>query len=750
VKGSSLTKLPSDIMKTKLYPLVAVVLSAGIGLSFGQPVITQQPQSCTNIAGTTATFTVTATGTMALAYQWQWGVSGYFYDRTDGTNTTLVLTNVGSNDAMDYRVIITNVDGAITSDVATLTVLLPPTNVKVTVTPTNSSVSLGASLTLRVTASGTLPLGYQWCLNCAPLSGRTSATLSLAKVELADAGPYTVVVTNAAGGATSGVVTLQVDPTFTKITTGALATDVGHWHGAAWGDYDNDGYPDLFVHQHSPTVRDYLYRNNGDGTFTRLTAPIPQGLILQNAAWGNAWGDYDNDGHPDLFISNNGGKNVLLHSRGDGTFEKIASGPGAEGTDSSAAAWGEYDRDGYLDLFVVNGYMGSSRARHWLYHNQGDGSFRRMGTNDVGYLASESVTAIFASWVDYDEDGWQDLILPFQGGGYFNQNLGNGSFACRTNGVQVGNGYCFASADYDNDGRVDVCAGGYGTPTVIFHNEGGGTFRKVSAAEVGIPTSDQSWGGGVAWGDYDNDGFEDLFVAGGWWNSSDVGVTTRSFLYHNNGDGTFTPVRTGSLVNDISDSMGAHWVDYDRDGFLDLFVNVHGDTSGYAPNLLYRNNGNSNNWLCVTCVGTASPRDGTGAKVRTHATIRGKPMWQLRLIDSGGTCWGGQSFVAHFGLGDATNVDVLRIEWSSGTVQELYNVPGKQYLRVTEPAKLAMPQPGQLNIQCWKWMAYRIEGSPDLSAWTPLAMVTNLTGKLQWTDTNAPGQSVRFYRVVKQ
>jgi hypothetical protein len=747
VKGSSLTKLPSDIMKTKLYPLVAVVLWAGIGLSFGQPVITQQPQCQTNLAGTTATFTVTAAGTPSLVYQWQRDTGSLldFYDLADCTDTTLVLANVGAGDAADYRVVVTNASGAVTSAVAQLSVLLPP---HITTQPVDfPSVSLGGNLTNRVTASGSPPLAYQWCLNGTPLPGQTNRLLILTNAQLADAGAYTVVVTNIAGGATSGVVTLQVDPTFTKITTGAMATDVGHWHGAAWADYDNDGYPDLFVHQYAPAVKDFLYHNNGDGTFTRLTAPIPQGLVLQNAAWGNAWGDYDNDGHPDLFISNNGGKNVLLHSRGDGTFEKIASGPGAEGTDSSAAAWGDYDRDGYLDLFVVNGYMGSSRARHWLYHNQGDGSFRRMGTNDVGYLASESVTAIFASWVDYDEDGWQDLILPFQGGGYFNQNLGNGSFACRTNGVQVGNGYCFASADYDNDGRVDVCAGGYGTPTVIFHNEGGGTFRKMSAAEVGIPTSDQSWGGGVAWGDYDNDGFEDLFVAGGWWNSSDVGVTTRSFLYHNNGDGTFTPVTTGSPANDMAESMGAQWVDYNRDGFLDLFVNNHGYLS-FGPNLLYRNNGNSNNWLCVNCVGTSSPRFGTGAKVRAKATIRGQEMWQLRLIDAGGTCWGGQSFVAHFGLGDATNVDVLRIEWTSGIVQELHNVPAKQYLTVTEPARLAMPSPGELHVQCWKGMAYQIEGSPDLSVWTPLATVTNLTGKLQWTDPGAPGPSARFYRAV--
>jgi hypothetical protein len=728
-------------MKAKFHLLTVGILLAVIGTGFGQPVITQQPQSCTNIAGTAATFTVTATGTLPLAYQWQCGAFGYFYDRPDCTNTLLVLTNVGAGDAMDYRVIVTNVDGAITSGVATLTVLLPPTNVRVT--PTSSSVSLGVNLTLRVTAAGMTPFGYQWCLNCAPLSGRTNSTLTLTNIQLTDDGSYTVVVTNLAGGVTSGVVRLQVDPTFTKITAGNLATDVGQWYGAAWADYNNDGYPDLYLWQELPVAQDFIYRNNGDGTFTRLTGVIPAG----GSPWGSAWGDYDNDGNLDLFIPALVGRNVLLHNRGDGSFERVASSPGNDmSQESSTAAWGDYDRDGYLDLFVLNGSIGADAAQNWLYHNQGNGTFSKMTASQVGYLATESIKTVFSSWVDYDEDGWPDLLLPpLDPGAYFNRNLGNGRFALLTDAVQYATPEAFAWADYDNDGHLDLCIAGKGTPTALYHNNGNGTFKRMTTAEVGSLVSDSSWLGGVAWGDYDNDGYIDLFVAGGWWNGDSI--RTKSYLYHNNGDGTFTKIMTGSPVNDLAESMGAHWVDYDRDGFLDLFVNNRGGIAA-GPNLLYRNNGNSNNWLCVTCVGTASPRDGTGAKVRAKATIRGKEMWQLRLINSGGTCWGSQSFVAHFGLGDATNVDVLRIEWSSGTVQELHNVPAKQYLTVTEPTKLAMPSPGEVHVQCWKGMAYRIEGSPDLSAWTPLATVTNLTGRLQWTDTNGLSQGARFYRVV--
>jgi hypothetical protein len=737
-------------MKAPFQSLAAGLLLAVCGTAFSQPVITQQPQSCTNLAGTTATFLVVVTGTPPLAYQWQRDAGSLldFFDLEDCTNTTLVLANVGVGDAADYRVVATNASGAVTSAVAQLSVLLPP---HITTQPVDfPSVSLGVNLTNRVTASGTPPLACQWCLNCAPLSGRTNSVLILTNVQLADAGPYTVVVTNLAGGATSGVARLQVDPTFTKIIVGPLVTDRSHWHGAIWGDYNNDGYPDLFVHDLNGP-HDYIYRNNGNGTFTRLTAPIPQGLTAPSGGWGNAWGDYDNDGYLDLFIADDVGLNVLLHNRGDGTFARVATGPGGEGSMSSTAAWGDYDRDGHLDLFVVNSHSGVSPGVNWLYHNQGDGTFMKMLASQVGPIVSGSAMWFTASWADFDEDGWPDLLAPTMNSkaGLYH-NLGNGTFAAVTNNALVSASMpsgAHAWADYDNDGRLDLCVAGWSTPTLLFHKEPDGTFKRMSGTQVGIPQSDKSLFGGVAWGDYDNDGFLDLFVAGGCYDPNMNPLATKSFLYHNNGDGTFTPVRTGSPVNDVSESMGAHWVDYDRDGFLDLFVQDHGVLSS-GPSLLYRNNGNSNNWLCVTCVGTASPRDGTGAKVRALATIRGKPMWQLRLINSGGTCWGGQSFVAHFGLGDATNVDVLRIEWSSGTVQELHNVPAKQYLTLTEPTKLSMPSPGEVHIQCWKGMAYRIDASPDLSAWTPLATVTNLTGKLQWTDPGAPGRSARFYRAV--
>jgi sugar lactone lactonase YvrE len=198
--------------------------------------------------------------------------------------------------------------------------------------------------------------------------------------------------------------------------------------------------------------------------------------------------------------------------------------------------------------------------------------------------------------------------------------------------------------------------------------------------------------------------------------------------------------------------MGAYWVDYDQDGFLDLFVQDHAGGSA-APNHLYRNNGATNAWLTVKCVGTSSPRFGTGAKVHAYATSCGRPLWQLRLIDAGGTCWGGQSFEANFGLGDALVVDTLRIEWPSGLVQELHNIPAKQILTVTEPPRLIQvvrtnPTQIQLAVKSWTGFQYRVEASSDLVHWEGLGLVTNLNGTIEIDDPQASSSPHRFYRLA--
>jgi hypothetical protein len=222
-----------------------------------------------------------------------------------------------------------------------------------------------------------------------------------------------------------------------------------------------------------------------------------------------------------------------------------------------------------------------------------------------------------------------------------------------------------------------------------------------------------------------------------------VDATGNNRLYHSDGDGAFSRVTSGSLVNDGGQSQACAWGDYDNDGFVDLFV----ANQSNEPNFLYRNSGNSNAWIKVRCAGTVSNRSAIDAKVRLKATLRGKPVEQLREM-TGGDGRSGQTLIAHFGLGDATIIDTLRIEWPSGIVQELRDVAPKQFLTVTEAARLQALGAGVLRIQSWKGMAFEVQASTDLDQWSRLTTVTNLTGTLEFTDPNAANHLRRFYRKV--
>jgi hypothetical protein len=260
---------------------------------------------------------------------------------------------------------------------------------------------------------------------------------------------------------------------------------------------------------------------------------------------------------------------------------------------------------------------------------------------------------------------------------------------------------------------------------------------------------------GCAWGDYDNDGWLDLFVAnlGPLDPISRVSIAPEdNFLYHNNGDGTFTKITSGSLVHDLGYSTGCAWADYDNDGFLDLFVSNGWGTKS-ENNFLYRNNGNTNNWINVRLVGTVSNRSAIGAKVRVEATIAGSTLWQMREI-SGGSNYGSQNDMrANFGLGDATNVETLRIEWPSGTVQELHAVAAKQFLTIAEPPRLTATkvngQPEFILKGGWN-MQYDIEASTDLTVWSPIATVTitNRNGAVPISDPALPAGWQKFYRAM--
>ena len=596
-----------------------------------------------------------------------------------------------------------------------------------TVQPRNPSVSLGANVTFRATASGTAPFSFQWRLNDVALEGATNSTLNLTNVMLNHAGAYTVAVSNVDGTATSNPATLGIDPTFTKITTGAIATDGGDSSGCAWGDFDNDGWPDLFAG--NGTTRSFLYRNNRDGTFAKLTNAVP----ATEGRYGGSWADYDNDGFLDLFAASPGG-NSLYRNRGDGTFAKVTPFAGSSSANSWSGSWADYDRDGWLDLYISNG-AGNNDA---LLRNNRDGTFARI---TEGRIVRDGGATIGATWQDYNGDGWPDLYAANNGGlSFLYRNLKNGTFERITAGsvaTDSQNAIVPDWGDYDNDGWPDLAVGVFGR-CLLYRNLGNGSFQKITTG----PFVTDSQNSEIAlWIDYDNDGFLDLF-------SANAGNQNNT-LYRNQGDGTFSKITTGSVVNDGGNSAGAAFADYDNDGFLDLFV---GNWQGSRPNFLYRNNGNSNSWLKVRCVGTASNRDGIGTKVRVKASIRGNDVWQLREI-SGGTGFGQTTLLGHFGLGNATNVDSVRIEWPSGAVQELKQLAVNQLVTVVEPPSLRIRKTSsslEIEVIGSAGEAYHVQRSEDLLGWVEHISLTNLNRTNLILEQIPPGQHHRFFRSQTQ
>jgi hypothetical protein len=530
--------------------------------------------------------------------------------------------------------------------------------------------------------------------------------------------------------APANVVAQSTPELFTRITSGALATTTGDSEAVAWIDIDNDGWMDLFLGTGGAGAS-FLYKNNRDGSFAKMTSGTA-GTVVQTPGEDCAWADYDNDGFLDVFVTVDSAPSVLQHNDGTGRFSKISAGTLlAGGTRHRAAAWGDFDGDGFIDLFTT--------TQNRIYRNNGDGTFSRM-TNAV-IAASASSTS--CTWIDYNNDGRPDIFASagLDSQNYLYRNDGNGVFTRQTakdvGGVVSIPGNAGVWADYDNDGLPDVwISGAFGVPGQhLYRNNGAGGFTEQTTPS-GLTAKPQSTTG--AWGDYDNDGYIDLFVPS----------NPANLLYHNEHDGTFKLITSGSVITDAAlfhENYSCAWGDYDNDGFLDLAVSsVLANTA--APNFLYKNVGNTNAWLRVKLVGTRSNRSAIGAKVRVLATIGGKSFWQLREI-SGGGGYGSQNLLAHFGLGDATSVETLRIEWPSGQVQELPNVSARQQLTVIEPTRLSLVQPGEINISSWKGIPQMLEASEDLQHWVQINAGTESTGASSpFSDPELSQYHRRFYR----
>ncbi len=505
--------------------------------------------------------------------------------------------------------------------------------------------------------------------------------------------------------------------------------------GVAVFDYDRDGRLDIYLLNGSPfeallgkadhgTSR--LFRNNGNLTFTDVT--LQAGVANRQWAFGVVAGDFNNDGWTDLYVSNFG-PNRLYRNNGDGTFTDVADEAGVTlaGSLTTGAAFGDYDRDGRLDLFVCGyaefdpahpprpgvdipinfcryrgdpvmcGPRGLPGTRDFLFRNHGDGTFAEVaqsaGVHDPG--GGYGFTAV---WLDLNDDGWSDLLVVNdstpnylylnQGDGTFRELGYTSGFALSEDGrAQAGMG--LAVGDYNLDGRVDLYVAHFGDDyNTLYRNEGDLFFLDVSweagVAEPSLPFV--GWGTGFL--DYDNDGLLDLFVANGHvypevdrhpWGTS---FRQRPLLFQNLDGRRFEPVppAPGSGLAVVVTARGAAFGDFDNDGRTDVVINCVD-----SPPKLLRNVFPGGNWLGVELVpGPRSLPAGIGSVIRLEAGGRS----QRRDVYTGG------SFASHsdqrqvFGLGSVSRVDRLEVRWPSGTRQVVESPEINRYHRITEPASV--------------------------------------------------------------
>jgi enediyne biosynthesis protein E4 len=502
--------------------------------------------------------------------------------------------------------------------------------------------------------------------------------------------------------------------------------------GAAFIDYDSDGWIDIFlvngtsfdpeIEKRRPTS--YLFHNNRDGTFTDVTKKAG----LSHSGWGQGCcvGDYDNDGHDDLFVSY-WGRNVLYHNNGDGTFTDVSEKAGVAG---ARTRWGagccflDFDRDGLLDLFVANyvnfepaaaplpgasaycryneipvpcGPLGFAGGTNVLYRNRGDGTFadvseqsgiaRPRGPASMVFVNSgwrpSGSYGMGAAAADFDNDGWPDIYVACDTApsllyrnnhdGTFREIAVDAGSAFDEHGVALA-GMGVGIGDYDADGWLDIVRTNFSEQVTILYRNYGGAFEDASI-RAGLGVNRKYVGFGVDFFDFDNDGWSDIFVANGHVYSQMAGrklhLSYRQprLLYRNLGNGRFRDVsaEAGPAIGAENLGRGCAFGDFDNDGDVDVLIN---NLDG-PPTLLRNDGGNRNNSILIKCIGTKSNRSAIGTRVTVTSGGRSR----IDEVTSGSSYYSHNDFRLHFGLGDRTTADIIELRWPSGAKEILQNVP---------------------------------------------------------------------------
>ena len=465
--------------------------------------------------------------------------------------------------------------------------------------------------------------------------------------------------------------------------------------GTILEDFNGDGHLDVVVSSQDSCAPLRYFRSDGDGTFSDRS--VEAGLGEQLGGLNLVQTDYNNDGWPDIFVLRGGWevpmRNSLLRNNQDGTFSDVTheSGLAAPGTATQTAAWADFDLDGHLDVFIGNEFTPSQ-----LFRNQGDGTFV-----DVARSAGVGRTAFTkgAVWGDYDNDRYPDLYVSnYAERNFLYHNNGNGAFAevARELGVD-GPSYSFPVwfMDYNNDGWLDLFVSGYfqslsdvargylgqplkGETFKVYRNAGKNGFEDVTE-EVGMARNILTMG--CNFGDLDNDGFLDFYLGTG---APSYGALTPNLLFRNDAGNAFQDVTSSSRTGHLQKGHGIAFGDIDNDGDQDIFLHTGGAVPGDAyRNAVFQNPGHGNRWIAMRLLGEKTNRSAIGVRIRVVIAGGGEIH---REVTSGGS-FGASSLEQHVGVGKADRIEALEVWWpATETRQRFTDLPTNQLLEIYESA----------------------------------------------------------------